>query len=164
MSHADRGCAAYNVLMSIDDLLERFRRSHSFVRFAGVGGVGFVVDSSVLYLCVYGFGIGVYLGRCISYLTSATVTWYLNRRFTFPAGRHHHKGWQWLTFVACSVIAGGLNYLAYAAYLRLAGQGPVNLLVGVGVGACAGLSVSYTLARRFTFRAREPAHAGSSPV
>jgi len=52
------------------------------------GGVaGFVVDSSVLYLCLHGTGLGLYGGRLVSYLAAASTAWYLNAGSPSPTVR-----------------------------------------------------------------------------
>ena len=59
--------------------------AREFLSFAVVGTIGFVVDLGVLY--VVAPTLGWYGGRVLSFLAAASVTWALNRRFTF-AGRH----------------------------------------------------------------------------
>ncbi|WP_408161241.1 GtrA family protein [Caballeronia jiangsuensis] len=53
-----------------------------FLRFDFAGVVGFVVDAGVLYAAL-SLGCGPYLGRVISFLCAAFVTWQINRRITF---------------------------------------------------------------------------------
>jgi putative flippase GtrA len=134
--------------------MSRLRVLPQFLRFAIVGAIGFVVDGSALYVGIYLLGTGPYYGRVMSYLCSATATWYLNRTITFPDSRGQHKGKEWLTFIACSSLAGVFNYAVYAAFLHLVGQSAFTPIIGVGLGACAGLVVNYTLSRRLVFRQR----------
>jgi len=63
--------------------LGRLEELTRFLRFALVGTIGFVVDASVLRLVVAIFAINLYAGRLVSFLAAATVTWLLNRTFTF---------------------------------------------------------------------------------
>jgi putative flippase GtrA len=122
-----------------------------FVRFSIVGAIGFFVDTAVLYTAIYLFQTGPYVGRLLSYLVAASSTWYLNRLITFPDRRGGHKGKEWLKFVACSSLGGIVNYSAYALYLRFAGTSLATPVIGVGIGACAGLFVNYTLSRHLVF-------------
>ena len=48
-----------------------------FLRFGVVGTLGFLVDTAVLYLGL-ALGLGLYLGRAISYLAAASANWALN--------------------------------------------------------------------------------------
>lgn len=128
------------------------QRLPQFARFAIVGALGLIVDIAVLMTCMHVFGLDPYSGRVVSYLCAATVTWYMNRHFTFAARAGVHRGKEWLLFVLCSSFAGVLNYGAYALFVYLAGQGFWLTSMGVGLGACAGLLVNYTLSRRLVFR------------
>lgn len=101
-----------------------------FARFAVVGAIGFCVDVAVLYLCLRGFGLGVYSARLVSYLAAATATWYLNRRITFVGFERNKPLRQWFRFVLVNGFGGLVNYgvygvivtfgaaLAYAPFLR----------------------------------------------
>ena len=129
------------------------RISAQFLRFAVVGTVGFLVDSAVLYALIYGFGAGPYLGRTASFLAAASVTWLLNRRFTFPDTGRTPAHRQWTLFVAFMCLGGVLNYAAYALVIALAPHHPFTPLIAVAAGAVAGLAVNFTTSRLFVFGA-----------
>ncbi len=123
-----------------------------FLRYSMVGTVGFVVDSSMLYLAMYGFGLDPYSGRVLSFLVGVTTTWMLNRRFTFPAAPKESPRRQWATFVAFMLLGASLNYATYAAIIYYGPDHPLTPLAGVAAGAIAGLSVNFTTSRLFVFR------------
>jgi putative flippase GtrA len=126
-----------------------------FVRFCIAGAIGFCVDATVLYVAIYLLEIGPYFGRALSYLVAATSTWYLNRTLTFPDRSGAHKGKEWLGFIAWNCLGGAVNYCTYVIYLRCSGPSLATPMIGVGLGACAGLLVNYTLSRHLVFtRAR----------
>jgi putative flippase GtrA len=126
-----------------------------FIRFSIVGGVGFCVDTAVLYAAIFLLNTGPYFGRVLSYLVAATSTWYLNRVFTFPDSRGGHKGKEWLKFVTYSCLGGVVNYATYVIYMRNSSLSLAAPVIGEGLGACAGLLVNYTLSRHLVFtRAR----------
>lgn len=130
-----------------------------FARFTMVGVAGFVVDSGVLYLCLHGTGLGLYGGRLVSYLAAASTAWYLNRRITFadrsPPGR------QWARFIATNALGALVNYGSYSAVVTLLPAGTWVPLLGVAVGALAGLGFNFTASRRFVFKA-DPAEPAST--
>jgi putative flippase GtrA len=126
-----------------------------FVRFSIVGAIGFCVDSAVLYAAIYLLELGPYFGRVLSYLVAATSTWYLNRTLTFPDSSGAHKVKEWLGFVGWNCLGGAVNYCTYVIYLRYSSPSLAAPVIGVGMGACAGLLVNYTLSRHLVFtRAR----------
>ncbi|MGE0724785.1 MAG: GtrA family protein [Alphaproteobacteria bacterium] len=116
------------------------------LRFAIVGTIGFVVDAGVLTLLHRAAGIDLYLGRLASFLAAATVTWALNRRFTFRAREPAGPG-EWLRWVALMGGGAAINYLVYA--WAIAGW-PVALdpVAAVAAGSLAGLAWNYLGARR----------------
>lgn len=122
-----------------------------FARFTMVGVLGFIVDSGVLYLCLHRTGLGLYGGRLVSYLAAASTTWYLNRRITF--GDLSPPGRQWARFIATNGVGALVNYGSYSAIVTLLPAGTFVPLLGVAVGAIAGLGFNFTASRRFVFRA-----------
>jgi putative flippase GtrA len=129
---------------------ERAHPVTQFMRFALVGVVGFVVDASVLRLVVATLGINLYGGRVISFLVAATVTWALNRTFTF-----RHKGArtaQWLRFVCVNALGGALNFGTYALMVSTLSFAREYPSFAVGCGSIAGMGLNFTLMRKVVFR------------
>jgi len=128
------------------------RHAGTFVRFSIVGTIGFLIDTAVLYLLLYGAGLGPYAGRVCSFLVAASANWLLNRVFTFRDARSEPHGRQWLSFVVVCTVGALANYGVYALVIAH-GQASV-LLPGIAVaaGSVAGLAFNYTLSRRFVFR------------
>jgi putative flippase GtrA len=125
-----------------------------FLRFAVVGAAGFVVDAASLHLVVYGIGAGLYVGRLVSYLTAATFTWALNRRYTFRDQRDHNLTREWLRFLAANAGGGLINYTVYAVLINafeMVSRWPV---IGVAAGSMAGLIANFILSRRWVFNGR----------
>jgi putative flippase GtrA len=116
-----------------------------------VGCVGFVVDASILYLAVYGFGAGYYGSRVVSYLAAATTTWYLNRRLTFAA--QGSSGWlgEWGRFISLNLLGGAVNYAVYAVVVGLHGRSAVTPVLGVALGSLAGMLVNFFVSKRYVF-------------
>jgi putative flippase GtrA len=122
------------------------------LRFSAVGVVGFVVDTAALYAAL-GLGAGLYTGRLASYLAAATVTWALNRRFTFSESRTDGLASEWARFLAANSVGGAVNYIAYAALVTTLPVVTANPWLGVAAGSLAGLAVNFTLSRRMVFTA-----------
>jgi len=121
-----------------------------FLSFAVVGTVGFVVDLGVLYLLAP--SLGWYGGRVLSFLAAATVTWALNRRFTFAERRSGGSMVPEYLRYLLTMLGGALvNYGAYVLTLHWLG-GPLAPALGVALGSCAGLVVNFLTARFLVFR------------
>ena len=127
-----------------------------FFRFAIVGTIGFLVDALVLTFLLSATGFGFYLGRLISFLIAATVTWGLNRRFTFRDRRPHGKVKQWMRFVVVNSGGGLINYGAYSMLIltfEIARAWPV---MGVAAGSIAGLAFNFTVSKFLVFQLPQP--------
>ena len=125
-----------------------------FLRFAMVGVAGFGVDSGCLYLVVHELGGGLYAGRLVSYLSAASFTWALNRRYTFGNRRGDRLTREWLRFLAANAAGGLINYGVYAVLVSASELVSTWPVIGVGAGSLAGLIANFLLSRRFVFDGR----------
>jgi putative flippase GtrA len=119
-----------------------------FLRFALVGGAGFLVDAGVLATLHYLVGLDPFSARVVSVAVATLVTWRLNRVLTFGASERSqaHEGMRYATVAAFAV---GLNYLVYALSLILwRGLPPIAALV---IGTAAAMGFSYAGYSRFVF-------------
>src|SRR5207249_3028596 len=85
-----------------------------FLRFAVIGTIGFVVDSSALMFAIKVGPLDLYSGRVFSFLIASSCTWALNRRFTFKP-TPEHPFIQWLRFLGANGVGFAANYATYAA-------------------------------------------------
>jgi putative flippase GtrA len=123
-------------------------------RFGVVGVVGFVVDAGVLQLGLQ-LGAGPWLGRVFSYLAAATVTFSLNRIWTFRmADRSRPFARDWSVFLLVNLVGFVCNYGTYA--VLIAGVPSVREMpvLGVAAGSLAGMAGNFLLSRRYVFRRR----------
>lgn len=121
-----------------------------FLMFGTVGTIGFVVDTAVVYATRH--RLGLYGAGLASYLVAASVTWALNRTWTFRGlgGGPAHQ--QWAQFVVVSLGGFVLNRGTYAllvTFVPLCARQPV---FAVAAGAIAGMFLNFGLARRVVFR------------
>ncbi|MFN3233695.1 MAG: GtrA family protein [Alphaproteobacteria bacterium] len=123
-----------------------------FIRFAIVGTVGFVVDATVLYALLYGLAADPYSARAGSFLCAATVTWWLNRTYTFPDAQSQAAHRQWASFIGFMLMGAAVNYGTYVAVVFYGPAHAVTPLAGVAAGSMAGLAVNFTTSRLFVFR------------
>lgn len=123
-----------------------------FLRFGAVGTVGFGIDASIVHGCIAGLGLDPYAARVPAYLAAATVTWALNRRFTFRgdhAGPAHH---QWRRFLAVNAVGAAVNGGVYAALIATGGSFRTWPVLAVALGSLAGMMFNFTASRRLVFR------------
>lgn len=123
-----------------------------FLRFGVVGAAGFTTDACTLYLLIRA-GVDPYLARVASFPVAVTVTWFLNRIWTFAA---HGKGGsahrQYLGYFIVQIAGALVNYMFYAATLSLMEPTAANAIKALAVGAIFGLIVNFTGAKMLVFR------------
>lgn len=80
-----------------------------FCWFVAVGGIGFVLDASLMILLYNWFEQSLLVSRLTSFTIGATLCWYLNRRLTFYARRSNHKGREWSKYLLINGLGGVIN-------------------------------------------------------
>jgi putative flippase GtrA len=122
-----------------------------FIQFGVVGVIGFVVDTAVVY--ALRAPTGLYVGGAIAYVVAVTVTWWVNRVWTFrdAAGIRPMRR-QWARYAIANIPGLCLNlgtYFALVAGSRYCAAYPV---LAVAAGAVAGMFANFTLSRTLVFR------------
>jgi len=126
-----------------------------FLRFAFVGGLGFLVNEAALYFALAVLGFGKYGGGVFSFMVAVTFTWWGNRMLTFrdEAARGGAAiAREWATFVAANSIGLAVNYAVYAGMIALA-PAPLNSpYIALAFGTVAGLAFNFVMSSRVVFR------------
>jgi putative flippase GtrA len=122
-----------------------------FLRFASVGGIGFVVDAGLLTALHDGAGLDPFTARLVSILAAALVTWRLNRRLTFGPSPTPQAS-EGLRYGLVAALHAGLNYGIYAlALFAWPGLPPTAAVVA---STLAAMAFSYLGYSRFVFSPR----------
>lgn len=128
-----------------------------FPAFIVVGSIGFLVDASVLAALVHGYGWGDYSARAVSFAVAVTVTWLLNRVFSFAAGRTDDRRTEYARYVAVQGIGMAINFAVYAACIVLSPFMDRWPVVALAAGCSVSLAFNYTGMRVFVFTGSEEA-------
>jgi putative flippase GtrA len=129
---------------------ERLALLFQFGRFGLVGLVGFVADTAVVYGLRARFGL--YGAGMVSYLVAATVTWALNRAWTFRGSGQGPVHRQWAMFLIANTLGFVLNRGTYAALIAFAPLCVAYPVIAIFAGALAGMFVNFSLSRSLVFR------------
>lgn len=126
------------------------------LKFALIGGLGFVVDGGVLTLLSVVAGFNVYLARLNSFGLATLATWWLNRQHTFATGAADGvgaKASEYARYILVQV-GGGLLNLSIFAWLIFIDPGlSLMPVVPLAIGALAGLIWNFLGARLWVYRA-----------
>ena len=120
------------------------------LRFCLVGTLGFLVDSGVLLFITTAGLAGARVGRLVSFLIAACVTWALNRRFTF---RSQASTKSLGPYVLLTGFGALLNVGVYWLWISVFGEAPAMLVLGVAAGSVAALAFNFMVSKYVVFRA-----------
>jgi putative flippase GtrA len=131
-------------------MIKSFPIIEQFLRFGVVGTAGFLMDSAVL-LGMLAIGAGPYAGRLVSYLAAASLTFALNRGWTFRSAARAPVARQWGRFVVLNLLGFAVNYGTYVAALAAIPLAAAHPVLGVAAGSIAGMVINFVVSRRFVF-------------
>ena len=121
------------------------------VQFAVVGAVGFVVDGGLLLVMIEVAGLSPLAARIASFSIAVTVTWLLNRLWTFRHLASSQRLAEWRRYVAVNGVGGLVNLGVFAL---LAGPVPglgVRPLVAFAIGSAVALIFNFLGSRNVAF-------------
>jgi putative flippase GtrA len=123
-----------------------------FLRFALVGGAGFVVNEAALAIMLRVGHLDKYSGWLAAFLVAVTFTWWGNRTLTFRevAAR---KGLlsEWITFLIANSLGAAANFAIYSALVTFAARPFGDPFVAVAAGTLVGLVFNFAASKRFVF-------------
>jgi len=139
----------------------RFPQAAEIIQFSAVGSSGVIVDLFFFLSLTYVARIDHQLARAISFVIAASWNWFLNRWFTFVAGRDKQWGKQWLQFLIAASVGFGVNWGSYKLLTDHVPYFTEYHLVAFFMGILLGMGSNYTLCRWFVFRPFDETIRGS---
>ena len=119
--------------------------------FALVGTVGFVVDASVLTGLILLLDWGLYYARALSFASAVTVTWCLNRCWTFTQRATTNRRREYSRYFVIQTMGALLNLGIYGvciATIPWLGRYP---LIPLAFGSSVAMVFNFAASRRFVF-------------
>ena len=95
-------------------------RAAEVLRFCIVGGVSFVVDYSLLYMCTEFAGITYLYSSAIAFTTSVIINYWLCLIFVFK-NKQKQSSRQKALFIGSSIVGLGLNQLCMYGFVEILG-------------------------------------------
>ena len=121
-----------------------------FLMFGTVGVVGFLADTATVYALRN--SLGLYGAGGVAYGVAASVTWILNRLWTFRGKGSGPAHQQWARFVLVNLGGFVLNRGTYAALVTFVALCAAQPVWAVAAGAIAGMFLNFSLSRSMVFR------------
>jgi putative flippase GtrA len=119
--------------------------------FGIVGTAGLLVDAGTVTLLFNGLGVDRYVARLLSFAMAVTVTWSLNRCWTFRGPRSRSLPREYGLYVLAQSGGAAINlglYVLCVASIPVMAAFPA---AAVAVGAVGGMAFNYLSARHLVF-------------
>jgi putative flippase GtrA len=126
--------------------------SASISRFVVVGGLGFLVDASILSLLVHVWSWSPYTARVLSFAAAVTATWYCNRRWVFSPTKGATR--EYGAYVAVQTAGAAINFVTYAVLIALLPALARLPFVPLAAGSALAMVFNYSAAKHWVFRGR----------
>lgn len=80
-----------------------------------MGTIGFLIDATILTVLVTGYDWQHYSARLVSFACAVSVTWYLNRRWTFNRRATPNKKKEYAAYLMIQSVGAMINYGVFIA-------------------------------------------------
>ncbi|WP_028109102.1 GtrA family protein [Ferrimonas futtsuensis] len=121
-----------------------------WIKFALVGGTGFVVDMMV-FTSLHLAGLAPMEARGLAFLAAASTTWAGNRCFTFRDRSQGRAGRQWFRALTAALTSALPNFALFWLTLKLVGESWPGPQLALVAGIAAGTVSNYLLSSRWVF-------------
>lgn len=119
--------------------------------FGIIGAVGFIADATAFSGLFYVFGFGHYTSRSAAFLLAVSLTWALNRTYTFRATASTNKVREYWRYMGVQTLGALINMVIYGVCIessRMFYELPVLALM---LGSITAMFFNYTGAYRFVY-------------
>jgi len=119
-------------------------------RFGMVGGIGFLVDAAALSWLLRE-GNTVIFSRGVSFGLAVSVTYLLNRSWTFSSNRRARLHREYLAYLAIQVVGAGINLGVFFIYLKIWPSHVAYPVLPLAAGAIVAMMFNFLASRRLVF-------------
>ena len=137
------------------DPIARLSRAPAFLRFAVVGGVGFLVNTAAFWIALNLLHLSKDTAWFVAFVPAVTFTWWGNRTITFQkyassGGRDTLN--EWALFAITNGFGAVVNYGVYEALIHWTPWPLRDPFVALACGVLTGMAFNFTLSKRLVFR------------
>jgi putative flippase GtrA len=127
--------------------------SREVITFGAIGTIGFLVDGGLLTLLHSLLDLDLLSSRLCSFSVAVTVTWYLNRSYTFPDQKDEQALHEWTRYAALNGLGALLN-LAIFFWLIFEFRALAAVpLVPLAIASLVAMVFNFLVSKYIAFRA-----------
>ena len=98
-------------------MIRNNKQFHQLLRFGISGVAGFLVDAGIVALCTYTVGMRPIPSQGVAFSVAVTVTWLINRHWTFAEHASDRWAHEWMRYVAANSVGAAVNNLVFFCWL-----------------------------------------------
>jgi putative flippase GtrA len=125
--------------------------NRELVSFILVGGTGFLMDAGCLILLFHVLEFGHYSSRLVAFAVAVTVTWILNRTYTFQATKPRNIHTEYVKYFSTQTIGALINLGIYALCLAASPVMRDLPVLALGVGSVIAMVFNYFAMKFYVF-------------
>jgi putative flippase GtrA len=119
------------------------------LRFGVAGVIGFVVNAGIVGGLAH--SIGPILAQVLAFPVAATVTWWLNRRYTFGASQQEwHR--EWLRYVTANALGWSTNNGVYFLLILQSALMYKHPTLAVATSSLMGMFFNFAISKWVVFK------------
>ena len=126
-------------------------QAQQFFRFLSVGAMGFVVDG-VLLTALMQSGWKILPARLVSFISAVTLTWLLNRLWTFRLNKNVEVRREYASYIATQIIGALINFSIFFALIEFHPSLKDIPLIPLAFGAVVSLVSNYIISKIYVFK------------
>ncbi len=132
--------------------MSRNEQLYEIIKFGISGVAGFIVDASLVAILTQAFELDPIVAQLIGFTAAVTVTWLINRHWTFA--EHASDKWlhEWTRYVAANSIGAAVNNGVYAILVLTVASFSETPVLAVAAGSIVGMAFNLTLSKRMVFK------------
>ena len=131
--------------------MAKIKQLHQLIRFGISGVVGFLADAGIVALCTQSVGVRPIPAQVVAFSVAVTVTWLINRHWTFA--EHASERWvqEWLRYIAANSLGAAVNNGVFAVLILTTTQFRRIPVLAVAIGSLAGMGFNFLSSKNFIF-------------
>ena len=130
---------------------EQHPRLREALAFAVVGSLGFTVDAGVLAFLFHALAWDHYPARAASFLLAVSVTWSLNRAWTFAHRASASRRREASIYLLLQTLGAGINFAVYGVCLALSPTMRAGPLLALACGSVVAMVFNFLATRHLAF-------------
>ncbi len=125
---------------------------YEIIKFGVSGVAGFIVDAGLITIFTQALGLGPIVAQVFGFTAAVTVTWLINRHWTFA--EHASDKWlhEWTRYVAANSIGAAVNNGVYVMLVLTVASFSETPVFAVAAGSLAGMGFNYASSRFMVFK------------